>query len=123
MMKSLLVAVMVAMSLSSVAQEIKHAPTMESCQADFNLWMAGISRAARGEPSPVANLSFDELFSRIAYIRDCKDANPALKKNCDDEGLLLDWMYGVEMRNRLLRFVKRHDLKETFLEEDKAEKR
>jgi hypothetical protein len=123
-MKNLLIAAMLlVISLPTVAQEIKHAPTLDACQADFNLWMADINRASHGGANEVSSLSFNELFTRVGYIHDCQDANPSLKKNCNDEGLLMEWIYGMEMRNRLLGFVKRHSLKETFLDEDAARKR
>jgi hypothetical protein len=122
-MKTLLITMLLVMSRPTVAQDIKHAPTPDACQADFNLWMADINRASHGGVNEVPKLSFNELFNRVGYIHDCQDANPSLKKNCNDDGLLMELIYGIEMRHRLLVFVKRHDLKETFLDEDAAGKR
>jgi|SRR5579863_4088243 len=122
-MKIVFIATMLIIASSAVAQEMQHAPTLDACQADFNLWIADINRAAHGGTNVVPKLSFKDLLDRVHYIDDCQDANPSLKKNCKDEGLVMTLIYEVEMRNRLISFVKRHDFKEMFLAEDTSGKR
>jgi hypothetical protein len=99
-------------------QEIKHAPTLQSCVADLSLW------TSQEESKSLAAL---EMLQRIRSMMDCTGAYPALTKSKPDGDLPAAWRlkitYEEEMQDRLFHFVDRHGLTRKFEEEDEAGKR
>jgi len=111
-------------------QQVKHAPTLESCGADFNLWSSQIS----GFPSSTADqdqegtksLATTEIVNRLSYLDDCSRAYPVLNRSRPGEMsalFSLEWVYVQEITRRKDHFLSRHGLLAKFYEEDEAGKR
>jgi hypothetical protein len=103
------------LATSLVGQEIKHAPTVAQCQADQRLWLSKLEVLP-----PDTNLpAFTTLQQWSSEMGDCVEVDP---KNA--------WLYynvGGESNNlqaaRTIRFLKRHQMWDKFIEEDEAGKR
>jgi hypothetical protein len=111
-------------------QEIKHAPTFQSCYAHLNLWTSQISGfptfTAEQDQEGTKSLMVDEMTDRVSYLNDCSQAYPVFNKNRPGEmsaSFSLSWVYVQEMHRRLHHFLDRHDLTAKFYEEDEAGKR
>jgi hypothetical protein len=98
---------------SLLAQEVKHAPTVEQCQADQRLWLAKLEGSAGASPD------FVTLEHRSQEMDDCISVDPANHaKYYNVESEIL-----AAQAQRLLSFISRHELYDKFIEEDKAGKR
>jgi len=114
----------------TAAQQVKHTPTFESCDADVNLWLSQIP----GRPKPTVeqvqegtkSLTVDEMGKRISHLIDCAQAYPDFQKYRLGELSALESVgrfYELELRTRLFHFIDRHGLTTRFYEEDEAGKR
>jgi len=122
--------VVLAISLPTLAQEIKHAPALELCVADINLWISEISQWPKPQPEQLskdlAALTFTDLRDRALFLDDCAHAYPELKASKSGElsaGIALISQYTGEIQHRMLMFLERHDLLQRFVNEDAAGKR
>jgi len=130
-MKNSLVVLVLAMSLATVAQQTEHAPTLESCVADLNLWefeMHGWPNPSSAqEREATKRLTFDQINHRVISLAECMDAHPGLAKNkgpdSANESLTLADIYNAELQLRLSNFIDRHGLTQKFMDEDAAGKR
>ena len=118
-----------AFSLFAIPQEIKHAPTFQSCDADLNLWTAQIpgfpTSTAEQDQEGTKSLTVVEMTNRLSYLNDCSQAYPILNKSRPGEMTALfslSWVYVQEMHRRLFHFLDRHGLTAKFYEEDGAGK-
>ena len=124
-----LLIVVFAGSFVAISQEVKHAPTLEQCTADMNLWAGEIPGwpAVSAVQNGTRALTVKDMGERMRYIHDCGSAYPSLHKGTDPDKLPLPQSlisaYEGEIRNRLLDFVERHGLLDKFRQEDQAGKR
>jgi hypothetical protein len=119
-----------AFCAATAAQEIKHAPTLESCTADINLWTSQIPAWPKPTYEQVRagtkDLTSKELDNRTTYMVECGSAYPQLIVGKPGEvgpAFSLMFMYSTEVSSRYSNFLTRHALLNTFNEEDKAGKR
>lgn len=128
--KALIIVSMFAFTLIAVPQEVKHAPTLQNCAADLNLWTSQIS----GWPTPTdeqeqestKSLSVREMRLRASSIGDCTGAYPALMKARPNElpaTFSLVIVYDRQIKARLWAFLDRHGLSDKFMQEDDEGKR
>lgn len=97
---------------ASLRGQVEHAPTVEQCQADQRLWLSKLEAVP-----PDTNLpGFKTLQQWSSEMSDCREVDP---KN--------GWTYfnvqsesNVLQAARMLRFLRRHNLWDKFLEEDAA---
>ena len=130
-MKSLAALTLItAAFITPAPQEVKHAPTLQSCTADLNLWTSQIP----GWPKPsteqiregTKTLTVKEMQEREAYIGDCASAYPEINRAKNDgvsTGFYLIMAYDIEIEERLFGFLRRHSLLDKFTAEDEAGKR
>jgi len=113
----LVVSVFVFTTLAA-PQEVKHAPTLQSCTADLNLWRS------REESKSLTVL---EMSVRIRSMMDCTAAYQGLANSAPGGELPPAWYlkitYEEEIEDRLFNFVKRHGLSKQFAQEDESGKR
>ena len=106
---------------------VQHAPTLQACEADFNLWSSQI----KGFPTSTTEqdqegtklLTVTQIVSRLSYLDDCSRAYPVLSKNRPGELsalFSLELIYVQEIQKRQLDFLSRHGLTEKFYAEDDA---
>ena len=127
-MKLLAASVLIlAVSVPAVPQEVKHAPALQACTADLNLWTAQIpdwpKANAKQEREGTKALTMLEMGDRMSYIGDCISAHPILNRaNAGDIPLALSLImtYDREVTQRYFDFLSRHDLLTKFSEEDRA---
>jgi hypothetical protein len=116
--------------VNAVPQEVKHAPTLQSCVADLNLWTSQIP----GWPNPSAEqaregtkpLTVQEMNGRGLSVSNCASAYPALYRGKSNElspALSLTTLYDGEIQERLMNFLDRHNLLGKFTLEDESGKR
>jgi hypothetical protein len=126
----LLIVSVLAFTTFAVPQEVKHAPTLQSCAADLNLWTSQIP----GWPTPTVeqnregtkSLTVLEMAGRISSIAECIGAHPILDKAKPGElpaPSSLTLVYDEELKLRLFDFIDRHGLRDKFAQEDLAGKR
>lgn len=130
-MKSLAALTLIlAVVVTAAPQEVKHAPTLQSCTADLNLWTSQIP----GWPKPSTEqiregtkaLTVKEMQEREAYIGDCANAYPEVNRAKNDgvsTSLYLIMVYDIEIEERVFGFLRRHSLLVKFTAEDEAGKR
>lgn len=124
------IVVLVALSGFAVPQEIKHAPTLQSCVGDINFWSSQIP----GFPEPsfdqmrggLKSLTMQEMDGRTSSLTDCVNAYPNLGKGQNGDmsaALTLSFYYGTEEQVRYFDFLHRHGMLNKFNEEDAAGER
>jgi hypothetical protein len=129
-MKLLTVSLLIFAFSAATAQEIKHAPTLESCTADINLWTSQFP----AWPNPpyekiraaTKDLTSKELNDRTNYMFECGSAYPQLSlARSGQVGPAFSpmFIYDAEVSSRYLDFIARHALLNKFNEEDKAGER
>lgn len=112
------------------SQEVKHAPTIQSCIGDINLWSSQIP----GFPEPSYDqvrsgtkaLAMREIDGRLRSLGDCVNAYPALGKGTSGNlsaVMSLSSYYSDEEQARYLDFLVRHGMLNKFNEEDDAGQR
>jgi hypothetical protein len=128
--KTLLLISVFAFAASAVSQGIKHAPTLESCSADLNLWTSQIpgfpTSTAEQDQAGTKALTVAETTSRLSHLDECSRAYTALNKNRIgelSELFSLELIYVQEIQIRRLHFLSRHGLTAKFYEEDETGKR
>jgi hypothetical protein len=92
-------------------QEVKHAPTVEQCQADQRLWQAKLEDSASA-----SSVSYNMLADWADEMKDCAKVDPAghsLYENVEEEAV-------DRILVRYLRFLQRHNLLNQFVAEDAA---
>ena len=129
-MKHLLALASLILTASLVGQEIKHAPTFQSCQADLNLWTSQIpgfpTSTSEQDQEGTESLTVHEMTNRMSYLNDCALAYPVFNKNRPGELsalFSLGLVYDSEIKGRLFHFLNRHGLSDKFTQEDEAGKR
>ena len=116
--------------VNAMPQEVKHAPTLQSCVADLNLWTSQIP----GWPNPSAEqaregtkaLTVQEMRGRTISLGNCSSAYPALNRSKSNElspSFSLTVVYDGEIQERLRNFLDRHNLLVKFTLEDESGKR
>jgi len=104
--------------------QTEHAPTIEQCRADQRLWRSqqddffakengGNEAAANG--TDVGRVTFDTLNTRAREMNDCVSVDPQNTEKYRDVRNDFEFM----QHNRLVSFLKRHDLWRQFIEEDR----
>jgi len=95
-------------------QEVKHAPTVEQCQADQRLWLAKLEGTSEAMPE-----DYRTLQGWFMEMRECKNVDPDNGRSYMNVCSEID----AELVMRLEKFLDRHGLYIQFIEEDKAGKR
>jgi hypothetical protein len=114
-MKRLWLLVLVLVSVNSLgSQEVKHAPTVDQCRADQQLWLSKIEDFTSSQ-----SVGY-ELATGWGFVMEgCEKIDP-------DH---LDRYYNTEVEiavlrvTRLYRFLERHNMYQQFLAEDAQGKR
>jgi hypothetical protein len=129
-MKRQLVASILLIPIVGLPQDVRHAPTLESCAADINLWTSeipGLPTAALDQlRKGTKSITVRELSGRIVALNRCTESHPSLAKGPPGEEApaeLLVALYNGEIKQRLMDFLDRHGLGAKFIEEDKEGKR
>ena len=123
---ALIVSVFVLTAVT-IPQEVKHAPSLQSCEADLRLWASQLE----GWPNPsmdqihagTKSLTFDELAGRMFSISKCEESYPILQRSKSGElsfPTTLVSYYKLEETERYIDFIVRHNLASKFKEEDQA---
>ena len=115
-MKRFWLLVLVCVSFNSLgSQEVKHAPTVECCRADQQLWLAKLEQPNDG----TATVGYNELSGWFREMKDCRKVDP------DSELSYYNTTGEInsELIMRLVRFLGRHHLWDQFLAEDAQGKR
>ena len=119
-----------AVCATAGAQDVKHAPTFETCTADLNLWTSQIPGWPRPNLDQVRDgtkdLAVSEMTKRAEFLNECTGAYPAFLKSGRDEipaTLSLLQVYEGERGTRMLHFLTRHNLLTKFIDEDESGKR
>lgn len=111
-MKSVGIATVVLLGSLAMAQDIKHAPTVEQCRADQKLWSSGMEQ-------PNSPISFDELSRRQIEINRCMAVDSErYTQYYNTEGEIV-----ARQLLRVENFLTRHKLWDQFHTEDAAGKR
>jgi hypothetical protein len=125
-----IVVVIFALAVAAVPQEIKHAPTLQSCVADLNLWTSQIPGFPESNLDQVRSgtrpVTMQEIDGRISSLGECMNAYPVVGRSVGGNmsaamGLLS--CYDVEKESRYVDFLHRHGLLDKFKEEDAAGQR
>jgi hypothetical protein len=126
----LLIASIFTFATFAFPQEIKHAPTFQSCNADLNLWASQIpgfpTSTVEQDRDGIKPLTTHEMINRTSYLNDCGQAYPGLNKNRPGELsalFSLGLIYEQEIQRRLFHFLDRHGLSDKFAQEDESGKR
>jgi hypothetical protein len=131
----------VTLAVGTNSQEVRHAPTLEVCNAQVNLWIAqmDITRKYGPEVRKVLNtLTSHQIEDRERLISDCilADVDELLAvpegqraAKAQKVGMRLDAadvllsLYSREQRSRYFNFIARRHLLPNFDEEDQAGER
>lgn len=113
-----------AVALPASAQE--HAPTVDTCRADFASWDSETDSYAQAETvrldsglpnkSELSRRSATELLKRIIEMGQCLSVD---RPNLSDYSRLVGF-YREVLGDRALSFIDRHGLSRSFYKEDKA---
>ncbi|HXY09344.1 MAG TPA: hypothetical protein VEI52_15990 [Terriglobales bacterium] len=117
----------VAVAATVALAEPKHAPTLESCIADVNLWSSqipGFPDATLDQVrSGTKGLTMHEISVRVSSISDCVAAYPMIgqgQKGSLSAATTLIMFYDYELKIRYSNFLVRHNMLDTFNDEDQA---
>jgi len=123
-------AVMLLASARAAPDEIKHAPTLDSCMADLNRWISQIpgypNETYDQNRSGLRSLTAKQLDDRRMYLAECMLEYPALTKSKPGEMpaiMALASVYEGEVEARYFDFLVRHNILQTFTSEDVQGKR
>jgi len=131
-MKRQVLALIFLIPVVGLSQDGKHAPTLESCTADINLWTSEMPGLPATPPTldqwhkGTKPLTVPELEGRMSALNECMESHPSLAKAPASEvssAELLFNLYSSEIKQRLRDFLDRHGLGAKFIEEDKEGKR
>ncbi len=123
-------AVTLSLAIAALPQDVKHAPTLQSCVGDINLWSSQIP----GFPEPsydqtrsgTKSLTMREIDGRTKSIAECVSAYPMLgtaQSGRESAALTLTSYYDGEKEMRYFDFLVRHGMLSKFNEEDEAGQR
>jgi len=114
-MKTILLVVAFVIAVPALGQEVKHAPTVDQCQADQRLWLSKLE----GPESGLDDAPFSTLNAWNAELDQCKAVDPQNHfkyYNTTSE-------ITAEQFIRAQHFIDRHGLHDQFIAEDTAGKR
>jgi hypothetical protein len=119
-------AVLVVAAATATPQDVKHAPTIESCVADINLWSSEIPTG--WDPgAALKSLTANEIQGRRRELTECEASYPMLGRattsGSSSNAERLQFNYEIEMETRFIDFLKRHDMLDKFKQEDQAGQR
>jgi len=97
---------------TSLAQEVKHAPTVEQCRADQKLWLSKVEDPSASESSRVLDGWGTEMI-------ECLTVDPTFENRYYNTAAEIH----SEQLSRVVNFLSRHNLYTQFLHEDQAGKR
>jgi hypothetical protein len=121
-MKTLSICI-VLLFAATLTQAQEHAPTKAQCDADLNLWRAGLMTGTRGEWTlrNDAKISFIDLLNETQEMGTCEAAYmPGDKLGSGPYAELAKILDSI-IETRLIAFLKRHpDLMKQFIQEDAA---
>ena len=100
-----------AIATTTHAQEVKHAPTVEQCQADARLWM---SKLEQPHEQGLADVSYSMLADWMHEMNDCESVDPDHSASYLEAGHATGFAMAIRQRN----FIMRHQLWNQFLKED-----
>ncbi len=136
---AVLILAVLAFPVSTVPQQVEHAPTLEGCVADLNRWSFGLDGIPFGERarSVLKPLAYREIRARAESLQNCESASlaqlkaapieqrPALDKLGVVSGRIqgLIQIYLLEGYTRYFDFIVRHKLLAQFDQEDEAGER
>jgi hypothetical protein len=99
---------------SILAQEVKHAPTVEQCRADQKLWFSKLLELENSNSATAANVRFSDLSHWQSEMLACTNVD----QNFVDRYHATAARALAEMETRLEVFLLRHDLAKKFTAED-----
>jgi hypothetical protein len=105
---------LIANAPSAWSQEVKHAPTVEQCRADQQLWLDKVENN-----SIVELVSYTELDDWALEMADCRSVDPARHAEYDNTESEITFRQDI----RLEHFLRRHNLWGQFIAEDAQGKR
>ncbi len=108
--------------------QVDHAPTLEQCTADLNLWQAqaNVDEAlgnAKIREKSLEEITVDQMQQRLSLLKRCSQAHPAFdhsEAETTPRVLALTLTYNLEIKRRYALFMVRHNLFEKFTAEDEA---
>jgi hypothetical protein len=126
-MQLTLAPVLIALSVLAVPQDVKHAPTLQSCVGDINLWSSQIQNFTEPTYDQVREglkaITMHEIEGRTKSLATFVSAYPMLGKGQDGNlsaAMTLSSYYDTEMQVRYFDFLYRHEMLNKFTEEDEA---
>jgi len=118
---------LVAVAATVALAEPKHAPTLQSCIADVNLWSSqipGFPDATLDQVrSGTKGLTMHEISVRVSSISDCVVGYPMIEQGQNrspSAATTLIMYYDDELEIRYSNFLMRHNMLDTFNDEDQA---
>ena len=122
-MKTLIV-VLLCVTTAGIAQTTDHAPTLEQCTADINLWHARLGGGNNWDSikAGTQDLTVETMETRKREIGVCALAYPKLAVAGPGEDSYIKVIsdtYDEVISRRLEAFLTRHRLYDKFLEEDR----
>ena len=119
-MKKILLAAAVLIAVPTIGQEVKHAPTVQQCQADQSLWFSKLN-----EPSSTgwAHAANDTSLVTFMDWQDEMSACFAVDPDNEEKYLETTKLTFIVIGARQTDFLIRHGLTRQFLDEDKSGKR
>jgi hypothetical protein len=108
---------------TAIAQAQQHAPTKAQCDADLNLWSAGLMTGAHGDWAlrNDAKIGFVEIVKEVQEMGVCEGAYMAGEKLGSGPYADLAKILDSILETRLIAFMKRHpDVFKQFVDEDAA---
>jgi len=97
---------------TSLAQQVKHAPSVEQCRADQRVWMEKL------EHSP-SDSDYETLIGQASEMEECASVDSQNERRYHSVEHLIVTIQAA----RMMSFLARHDLVDKFLAEDRAGKR
>jgi hypothetical protein len=101
-------------SVPSIHQEVKHAPTVDQCQADQRLWLSKLE-----DDRGTNDVKFETLEAWQREMKDCKEVDEINGRKYFNVMTEIE----AEFSRRELDFIVRHNQFDQFLAEDTAGKR
>jgi hypothetical protein len=110
--------VLITLTGSAVAQNVKHAPTTSQCKSDYALWNVDFT------PQKLQTLSFYEMVGRSDQMQNCLGVFLGLNDSIWAGNVYSLWAgYQGQMRERMFDYLMRHNELMQFMHEDDAGQR
>jgi len=122
-MTKLIVTAVLLLVVGMVAHAQEHAPAKAQCDADLNLWKAGLTVGAQGEwhLHDDAKIRFVKIVERVEEMGKCEAAYMPGEKLGSGRYAELAKALDSILETRLIYFMNRHpDIFKEFAEEDAA---